>query len=75
MSSSDDTQTYGGESPDEPKRRQGDHRPSSFGLRAAVLAGLVVAGAAGGVAVAEGLQDDPVRVISDSHSTCCIPAP
>jgi hypothetical protein len=41
-----------------------------FGLRAAVLAGLVLSAGAG-VSATTGLTDDPARVISMVGTTCC----
>jgi len=52
------------------QRRRGDRRPALSGLRAAILAGLVVA-ATGGVAAADVFVEDPVRAIADAHTTCC----
>ncbi|GIJ29893.1 hypothetical protein Vqi01_50550 [Micromonospora qiuiae] len=66
MFSRDDNQTHRVESDDEPEQRR-----SSFGVRAAILAGLVVA-TTGGVAAVE-FTEDPVRMIAETHSTCCPP--
>ncbi|MEU6075482.1 hypothetical protein [Micromonospora sp. NPDC047074] len=55
-----------------PTQRRGTRGGSSFGLRAAVLAGLVAA-TAGGAVAAPGFIDDPVRMVSGVSTTCCPP--
>ncbi|MEU4565091.1 hypothetical protein [Micromonospora sp. NPDC023956] len=56
---------------DSPGRRPNGRTGVPFGLRAAVLAGLVVATAHG--VPAQGLTDDSVRVLIETGSTCCPP--
>lgn len=74
MFSSEGSQTHRDENRAESQQRLGDRRPASFGLRAAILAGLVAA-TAGGVAATEAFTGDPVRAIAETHTTCCIGQP
>ncbi|WP_431906820.1 hypothetical protein [Micromonospora carbonacea] len=60
--------------PHEPDWRRDAARPAvSLGIRAAILAGLVVATASGGIAAPEP-YDDPVRLVSGGSTTCCPPS-
>lgn len=71
MFNSDEIQPHRDANRTEPQRWPGERRPSSFGLRAAILAGLAVA-TTGGAAVAAEFSDDPVRAVAEIHSTCCV---
>ncbi|WDZ83886.1 hypothetical protein [Micromonospora cathayae] len=73
MLSDHDTATGTDQNPPEPNWRRDPARPAvSLGVRAAILAGLVVATAGGGLAAPEP-HDEPVRLISGGSSTCCPP--
>lgn len=72
MTNSDHAQTRP-ETTGTPTRRRGGPAGASFGLRAAVLAGLVAA-TAGGVISTQGISDDPVAMVSGANSTCCPPS-
>lgn len=72
MSNQNDTQIAHDEFHGARQRRDDNGAAPSFGLRAAILAGLVVA-TAGGAVAAQGISDDPVRMVTEAHSTCCPP--
>jgi hypothetical protein len=72
MSDSNGARATRDETPGGATRWRGRRSPASFGLRAAVLAGMIAATAGGGVDTS-GISDDPVRLVSGTGSTCCPP--
>ncbi|GLY24588.1 hypothetical protein Misp04_43200 [Micromonospora sp. NBRC 101691] len=72
MSSTSDARTGYDEHTGEPTQRSDHRHPSPVRLRAAILAGLIVATTGGGVPV-QGVVDDPVRIVSGTSTTCCPP--
>lgn len=77
MSHQNDTQIAHDEGHRAPQHRDDTGSSPSFGLRAAILAGLVAAAAggaaAGGAVAAQGFTADPVQTVASTHSTCCPP--
>jgi hypothetical protein len=71
MSHNSDARIVHGETPGEAKQRHDERNSPSLGLRAAILAGLIVA--AGGGVAAPGISHDLSRMVVAYDTTCCPP--